>query len=248
MELSYDWKNFQSLFYIKRTLSSTATFGPIYLVTDGRMIVSVLSEGEDLNDWIGSTTDEMVAELGHREVIQFDREKVDEWMDHASGLEHFYDQIQYLRNDSQPQWVTKNKLKQNSFWMHEHFLLFAVRSWWSQLVPSTYGIYIRLDEGRGLSLFLIVQRGRVQSFHVPDLSSMIPDRRKYPSDIVKYLSGHYLVPVQGLFLSTKEWFEWSEMAHPWPKIAAAVHSQHNKLVPFNWGLAFLIATRSYFGI
>lgn len=249
MELTYDWKNFQSLFYSKRRLlgPGSESLAPIYLVIDQRVIISASAEGEDLSDWVGATYDEILLDFGHRDVILYDRAKVDQCMNQSLEFEHYYDQIQSLRQECPSQLMTHGRFKSHLDLIHKHFLLFALQSWWHKVFPSSYGIYIRLDDGGGLSLLLIMQRGRVKSFYVPDLSSMIPDRRKHPLDIVKYLSERTLVPVQGLFLSTQEWAEWSEMANPWPKIASTLKAHPNKLVPFKWGLASLIANKAYFG-
>jgi hypothetical protein len=87
----------------------------------------------------------------------------------------------------------------------------------------------------------------VDSFHIPDLTGALVERKRTPNDIVKYLSERYLVPVQGLFLTSAEWMEWSESSNPWPKIAKALKGSRAKLAPFKWSLATLIAIRAYFG-
>jgi hypothetical protein len=250
MELSYDWKSFQSMFYAKRKLSAQvdSSLGPIYLVCENNIMISAFSEGQDLSDWIGATQDEVKAEFAHRELIFFEREKVDEWLSSAGDLIHFYDQIQHLRSKSKPNMISKSRSKNGDLLISQHFLLQSVQSWWQKLLPSTYGIYISKEGNAGSSLLLIIQRGRVGSFHVPDLSSMIPERRKHPADRVKYISERYLIPVQGVFVTSAEWEEWSESANPWPKILAALRSNRNKLTPFSWGLTWLISLRAYFGV
>lgn len=249
MELSYDWKNFQSFFYSKRKSAASELLGPIYLVTDRKVIVSALSEGEDLSDWIGATYDELLAEASHRQFILFDRTQVDQSVGKACSLKHYYDQIRFLQNEAKPTPLVHGKVKSAEVLLPKHFLLFAIQSWWSKFLPSTYGIYIRLKGEMGeQSLFITVQKKQVLSFQVPDLSSMIPDRRKHPQDVVRFLSERYLVPVQGIYLTDAEWAEWSEMANPWGKIFSAVKVDHSKLMPFKWGLFLLLGLRAYFGI
>jgi len=248
MELTYDWKGFQNFFYSRKRVANSNAVVPIYLVVDGRAIVTVFSDGEDLSDWVGSTCDELIAELPHREVILYDREKVDQWLASSVDVVHFYDQIQYLSQEAKPQGMSKSRHKNALQAVNKHFLLSLTRGGWARLFPSTYGIYIRLDHGQGNSLFLVFQRGKLQTFHIPDLSGMISDRRKNPEDIVKFLSERYLMPVQGLFLNTSEWVEWSELANPWPKIAACLKRHREKFVPFRWSLAFLITLKGHLGL
>lgn len=245
MELTYDWKVFQNFFYGRKRITTHDPSSQIYLVVEGREIVSAFSEGEDLTDWVGSTYDEMIAEYSHREVILYSRENVDQWISSSLEMPHFYDQIQFLCRESEPQILFRSRFKSSG--IRKHFLLSLLESRWSKFFPSTYGLYIRLDHLQGLNLFLLVQRGKVQSFYIPDFSSMIADRRRVPEDIVKYLSEKYLVPVQGLFLTSSEWNDWSETTNPWPKIASSLKRHREKLVPFRWGLAFLVTFKGYFG-
>jgi len=248
MELIYDWKSFQSLFYVKKGLPAPESSGSIYLVADGRVVVSAFSEGEDLSDWVGATYDEVLAEFSHRDLVLFSREKVDKWMSASVSLPHFYDQIRFLRSEAKPDLVTRSQLRGQELVSQGHFLLEVLQTWWHKVLPSTYGIYIRLDGPQGAALLMVVQRGRLKSFHVPDLSSMIPERRKHPGDVVKFLSERHLVPVQGLFLTSEEWGEWSRLSNPWPKIASTLKSNRSKLVPFKWSIATLIVMRTYFGL
>ncbi len=248
MELSYDWRSFQSLFYSKKKLNSGELQQAVYLVTEGQVVVSAFSEGQDLSDWIGSTWDEVDAEFAHREVFVFDRLQVDQWMSQSVEKVHFYDQIRFIQTQSQPLRINRSRGRSQDLMARGHFLLLAVKTWWRVVFPSAYGIYICLDENPALSVLVLVKNGDVSSFHVPDLSSMIPDRRRVPSDVVKYISEGHHVPVQGLFLTSKEWAEWSERERPWALIAGALRADRTKLAPFNWGLTVLIYLRAYLGI
>src|ERR1700722_566397 len=108
MELNYDWKGFQTLFYSKKRLNVSESLHPIYLVTDDKTVVSAFCDGEDLSDWVGATYDEMLVEFSNRELVLYDRENVDEMMNLAVDLNHFYDQIQFLRKKAHPHMVTKS--------------------------------------------------------------------------------------------------------------------------------------------
>ncbi len=248
MELNYDWKNFQSIFYPKKKLNSSDPQTPVCVVVEGKVVISAFSEGQDLSDWIGATWDEVDSEFSHRELYVFDRAQVDQWMNQAVDRVHFYDQIQFLQSQSQPLRVNRSRSKSTELSPKKHFLLRSLESWWRIVLPSTFGVYVSLDQNPASSIFLLVQKGRVSSFHVPDLSSMIPDRRLVPKDVVKYISENHLVPVQGVFLTSKEWAEWSEHGNPWPQVATALRADHTKLAPFNWGLTLLIFLKGYLGI
>ncbi len=248
MELNCDWRSFQSLFFPKKKLSATSTQSPVYLITEGQVVISVFADGQDLADWTGATYDEVEAEFSHREIYAYDRVQVDQWMSQAVDQGHFYDQVQFLRGQCQPARVLKNRGRSYDLSQQSHFLLRSLQTWWRVVLPSRYGIYICLDQNPATSIFLQVHQGRMDGFQVPDLSSMIPERRRVPSDVVKYISEHYLVPVQGMYLTSKEWAEWAESENPWPQIAAALKADRTKLAPFNWSIAALILLRGYFGI
>lgn len=248
MELTYDWKVLQSFFWQRRRNTKDKSPGPVFLILNSGIITAAYSDGEDLNDWIGATYEEIVAEFSHREWVVFDREKVDQWINKALGLTHFYDQIQSVRKSARPTRTPGGNHKNPTLPTETHFMLNAIETWWSKVLPSAYGVYIRLDGFTGPSLLLIIKRGRIDSFHVPDLSSMIPERRKSNADVIKFISERYLVPVQGFFPTSAEWEEWSEHPQPWNKILAALKTDHTKMVPYRRSLTWLMAVRSAFGL
>ncbi len=246
MDLSYDWKSFQSIFCLRKRGNGVDSAPPIYLVTDKRVVISVFSEGEDFSDWSGATTDEVAARFPERNLVSFDRSKVDQCIGGSVSQAHYYDQIQYIQTESQPHLTSpKGMLKLSDEAFQKHFLLSAIRSWWHKVFPSTYAIYFCLDGNQENSLLVTIQRGKVSTFHVPDLSSMIPERRRFPSDVVRFLSERYVMPVQGLFLNSTEWADWSMSPNPWKKIAMALKSDRSKLVPFKWGVAAMIALKAF---
>jgi len=257
MELNYDWKSFQSIFYPKKRLSHQEQIltGSVYLVVRNHTVVTGFSEGEDLSSWIGSSVDKFVVDHPQREVIILDQDKVDQWTDSIMGMPHFYDQILELRRKAKLQSHThshlklKNKLNSPETWNQRHFLLQAIQTWWHKIFPSTFGVYVRISDKNSIesSILLVVQRGSINTFYVPDLSPMIAERRKYNNDVVRFLSSKYMVPVQGLFVNTSEWIEWSEMNDPWSKIATTLKRDRTKLVPFQWSIVTLINARARFG-
>ncbi|MGZ3689198.1 MAG: hypothetical protein ACXWP5_05670 [Bdellovibrionota bacterium] len=251
MELSYDWRGFQSVFYPRKRVVAPQASGAVYCVIDGERVVSVYGENEDFSDWIGSPYSEMAAEMVNRELYLFDRAKVDECVTGSLTLPHFYDQVEYLRGEAHPQILTSSRLKKGKnekIPFRRHFLLQSIQTWWAKVLPSAYGVFIRLEGPAARDFFFVVRRGRLDSFLEPDLVSMGKDRRNQSGDVVKYLSEKYLVPVQGIFVKAEDWDQWTDVGNPWPKVAAALKANQLKLVPFKWGLATLIATRAFLGL
>ncbi len=251
MELSYDWKSFQSLFKLRRHSRNNELKHSIFLVTDKQVIVSacaVESEGEDFSDWLGATREEMEVKFPHRKFVVFEKDQADQWMNQCVVFSHYHDQAQYLKKAEKTQLFMQQKKRAVELPFQSHFLLDAIPSWWKKCLPSSFGIYIQLDKKLDSSLLLMVQRGKVSSFYVPDLSSMSPERIKYPADVVGFLTERHGLFVQGLFLSSSEWREWSISPNPWEKIFVSLKSNHGKLVPFKAWFFLLVALKVYFKI
>jgi hypothetical protein len=267
VELTYDWQSFQTMFYPKRrsaTRLQGETAGPVYLVVEGNIIVAAFAECEDLSDWLGAEYEEMAAEMPHRELLLFDRAKVDQWLSEAVALPHVHEQMDFLRTKASESVVSTRarpskkgrktskgniELKQEHGHLgRQHFLLEAMQGWWGKVLPSAYGPFLRLEGQHEKDLFVLVRRGRIEAFHEPDLSSMGRDRRKVPADVVKYLSEKHLVPVQGMFVPAQAWAEWSDSPTPWRLVAAAVKANQAKMVPFRWSLVSMMASRAFLGL
>lgn len=246
MELSYDWRNFQGIFYPHRRSSAgqaQASSTPIYVVCDGDEIVSVFAEREDLSAWLGGSVAELKDRFKYREVLPLERESVNQWIQESLALPHTYEQVEYLRKS-----VRSNPSKKEiQPLVPKHFLLAGIQGWWGKVLPSSYGVFIRVEGQEDQDFILIVRRGTFAGFHEPDLSGLAIDRKRNPAEIVKYLSERYWIPVQGLFVSSAEWSDWSRHPHPWKEMAKSMRSNRLKLVPFRWSVATLIATRAFLG-
>jgi hypothetical protein len=274
MDLTYDWQSFQAMFYPQRRSALSASGGtthssgseltsPAYLVTEGETVVAAFAEGEDLSDWIGAAYADMAAEMHHRELLLFEREQLDSWLEESMTLPHLHEQVEFMRKKAAAGAVstrakpTRSKKGRKSDLQrkhghvslgHPHFLLEAMQGWWGKVLPSAYGVLIRLEGQGERDLFVVIRRGRIDSFHEPDLSSMGKDRRKVPADVVKYLSEKHLVPVQGIFVPATEWADWSDTVAPWRKVAASLKANQSRLVPFRWSLVSLMASRAFLGL
>jgi hypothetical protein len=264
MELTYDWQSFQAMFYPKRraaTQQASEIASPAYLVIEGETVVAAFAEGEDLSDWIGAAYADMAADMHHRELLLFEREQLDAWLEESMAHPHLHEQVEFLRKKAAAGAVStrakpqkkgrKGELSRkhgHASLGHPHFLLEAMQGWWGKVLPSAYGVYIRLEGGAENSLFVVIRRGRIDSFHEPDLSSLGKDRRKVAADVVKYLSEKYLVPVQGIFVPAAEWAEWSDTTSPWRRVAASLKTNQSRLVPFRWSLVSMMASRAFLGL
>lgn len=272
MELNHDWRGFQSVFHPRRktTVRGTADFADssstVFLVVDGTTVVSASgAEGEDTRSWTGLNVQDVATQIPHRELVLFTRKEVDQWMSGCLQLPHFYDQMEFLRNQSVPEAISsQGKVKKVRPVARRHFLLEAIRGWWSKILPTAYGIFIRLENqnathnpGGAVSkdIFLLVRRGRLELFHIPDLTFLGTERVKKPQSVVQYLSEKHRVPVQGLFIPTEDWTEWSESQYipghendAWRKLAFAVKENRVKMVPFRWQIAALGAAKAFLGV
>lgn len=246
MELSYDWRGYESVFgpHRRAPIGGEPT-GPIYAVVDRGIVISAYSDGEDVADWIGTTVAEMTAAIPHREIRAFAREKLDQAIAATLELPHCYQQNDAVRAQAIPEDAVRKKA--TPVLPGKHFIVEGIESWWAKVLPSAFGVFLRLDGPEGgdeQSFILIIRRGKLESFYEPDLS----ERGRDPAGVVKYLSEKHSMPVQGIFLSAKEWDEWKQAPHPWRKVAAALRSSRVKMVPFRWSLATLVATRAFLEI
>lgn len=256
MELTYDWKSFQSFFYPKRrsmVRQSSEPVGPVLVVVEEDRIVTAFAEAEDLSDWIGQSCEKMSAELSHRDIVQISREELDSWLSEvmsSATLPHYHDQITYLRTQLKDYLkIGKKETRGTGFTpvVRGHFLFSAIQGWWRRVLPNSFGIFVRLEGQPSEDLFLLFRRGELETFHKPELASMGPERSRQPEDVVKYLGEKHLVPVQGVFVSPRDWQEWSESSNPWGKIVTAVQTDRAKFVPTRVDLLALMTVRGVFG-
>ena len=256
MELNQDWRGYQEKFFPVRK-GSTEERKPIYVVSEKGMASTVFSEGEDLSSWQGCKLEEIRAQFTHRTVVEADRASMDQWLLSAMGESHLPGQVSRLRQ----QWV--DSADQNAAAAlrmtlpgRVHFLLEALQSsWWTRVLPSSFGILLRLEEESSVegspafSDFLLVYRkGKLEQFGEPDLSFLGSDRRADLSDVIGYLGERFSVPVQSVLMRSQDWDQWSSTAHPWKEIAWAIQSKRVQMVPHRWQWVGLVATRGFIGI
>lgn len=263
MDVTTDWRGFQSVFQPRRRLRADQSTARVYIVVHGGQVIAAQTDGEDLSADLGKSVAEFAAEHSNREIVMMDQTVADQKMAAAISLGHYYDQCENLRESVSGQIYQKGaregKMRTVSgqdLLVTRHFLLEAIRTWWARVLPASYGIFLRIEGqdgpestgGRGArQYFMIVRRGRLESFHSPDLSLMVPERRRVGTDVVKFLSERSQLPVQGIFVQPEQWAHWSASRNPWPEIAEASKKNSRLLVPAKFGLSALLSARAFFG-
>jgi hypothetical protein len=218
------------------------------LVTDRQIVLAAQSaEGEDFSSGCGLSIAEFAAShySKGRELIFIDRKLADSKLIESLTLSNCHEQAEYLRG-AQAQRIPSAPI---------HFALAGLQTWWAKVLPSSYGFFIRLENPAGevgaanRELFVLIRRGKLALFHVPDLSSLGAERSRDMALSVKYLAEKHAVPVQGFLASSADWLQWSESgSNAWKKIALAIQSNDAQLVPFRWQIMTLVATRAIFGL
>lgn len=258
MELSYDWRGFQGIFYPRRSTHTQASepMSPIYCIVDEEHVLATFAEREDLSDWIGANYRDFSSHMKHRELIAFERTDAEKWMGELLTLTNYYEQVELLRARAVPKEgkVKSAKAKKDAPiqavqpYFPRHFLFDGIQGWWSKVLPSSYGIFLRLEGKVDRDFLVIVRRGSLAGFQEPDLSALGSDKFKQPGEVIRFLADRHAVPIQGVFLSAADWAEWSKEPSPWREVARAVRSNRARLVPFRWGVATLVATRAFLGL
>jgi hypothetical protein len=145
MELTYDWRSFQSVFYPqKRTMNihlETQDSGVIFAVVENGTVISAYDENEDLSDFIGVGVETLKVSHPHRKVVSLERENVDQWIQSAVAKPHLYEQIDFFRKSAAPQLESKvrNSLERKACTAEKHFLLNGLMGAWSKVFPSAFG-------------------------------------------------------------------------------------------------------------
>lgn len=260
MELSYDWRGFQSLFYPDRkesALAPTEPQSPVYFVEEMDTIISAFSDKEDLGEWVGSSVDEVKKHFQHRELAIFQREKVDQWLSESRSCSHYLEQMDFLKSKALPEVVQSRRFlgavsasKGDVFrsLVQRHFLLEAICGWWGSVLPSSYGLFLRVEGSEPRDFVLIIRRGVIENYYCPDLSGIVKGRAEDLEEAAKILSERHTLPIQAIATSVHEWRQWATLPDPWKEIALSIRTNRTKLAPFRWGLVTLIATRGFVGV
>ncbi len=251
MELSFDSVGFQRLFQRRpRGLAerSRLPVSPIHALAKDGVIVEAFSDSEDLQSWIGARVEDFRQQLKNRDVYVYDEDHFDLAWEESLSAPNYFQQMERMRSELRTLPLTGEK-EGKRFVVDEHFLVEALRGGWNRVLPSSYGLFVRVQEsrphGENQDFVLIVKRGELSAFHRPDFSFLSAERRGSHEDLVKYLSEKYLVPIQGLFVPETDWLAWMEGATPWRLLAESVRANRSQLIPFRWSVMTLVATRAF---
>lgn len=241
MDLSYDWRVFQSVFLGVRSQpqnGTTCEIEPIYLVSDKQVVLVAFCQGEDLSDWVGCMVAEKRADMRYqtqkRAIIEFERHQVDHWILDSLNSQHYDEQLEFMKKRVLP--VTGKSVFDAQKKQLRHFLLKMFVSRWSKFFPRVYGIFLRLENPCTVNLFLMVRSGKLELFHEPDLGSLLELGDSNPAEVIKYLKTKYLIPVLGIFTTWDVWKQWTVAKNPWPLIFQAYRRGQIYFQPMKWVL------------
>jgi hypothetical protein len=257
MELGQDWGALNRILYPRKKTKGSSASEYVFIAHHSDRAFRILGDQDELLFATGAPLAEALNAIspGHKavtaDVAELDRALV-ECLKTEGGI---YDQIATLRQTLS---LSKGRLPA----LPEHFALKAVRTWWGKFLPSSFGVYLHLEEtgaaetktaGENASLLLIFRKGELSEFDEPDFSSISSERREDLSEKVKVLRERHGVPVQGFAMNRADFVEWTEIgADPrqgkavWKKIAKALRQDRLQLVPFRFSITALIGSRGIF--
>ena len=271
MELTYDWRSFQSVFYPqKRALSAgTLKSSTVFAVVEKNTIVAVYADGESYADHVGTSVEALRSVVGGRELVVLDRDKVDQWAAGAVTLSHLHEQVEYFRKNVTPQLESKvrSSIQKQTCLSERHFFLDTLLGRWGKILPSAFGVYIRLEKAPAThviapelmealgsrcreyldqeqDILVLIRAGKIEAFYEPDLSPMGAERCLVAGEVVKYLTEKHLVPIQGISLPYVDWVAWNHSAKPWRQFGSAFKSRTAKLHPLRWKVTAALAIRA----
>lgn len=247
MELMFDWRSFQTVFHPPRRTAAEAQKDAgqnAFVVVDGDRIVAAYAEQENLQDWIGASMTEIRRQNPHRGWKIVSREAVHRALAAGNSSAQFYDQVENYRTIS----AEESEEGGAGIATHpNHFLVEALRGWWSRFLPTHYGLCLQLTGENGSvqrTVLLLVRRGRLEGFHDPDLSAFHASGRKNPEELAKYLTERYMAPVKVATVPQKLWATWSQDVDPWPEVLRALMKKKIAVAPSSMGLKAILAARA----
>jgi hypothetical protein len=241
MKLGQDWLAFQKTMHPQKKSRMPATSNHVVVAQIKDHAVKILSDLETLSMGEQTRMSELIPRVpGDKKVVSFETQSLSRAI--LKSLEHsdVYHQLESIRH-SLP--ATHGEIPV----FEPHFLIQALTTgFWSKVLPSQFGIYIRLEDSESpQSLLVLLKRGKVDQFDDPDLSSLSAERQETPIEVVKYLREKYGSPVQAIYLNRKDWIEWCETENPWKTITSALRAERITLVPFKMSVAALIGAKAY---
>jgi hypothetical protein len=230
VDLSCDWRSFQDLFNprgrssAEESARASETGGgvtlsrPVFAVLEGERVLAAFSEEEDLSDWVGGPVAGLRARAPHRRLVCFEREELEGWLRDSLAEGRFVDQVELLRGKALgilPPELRGRGAEAALRGPENHFVVRALRGWWSRVLPSAFGLVIRVTGRRGAvseqDFVVIVRRGALEAFHSPDLSGLALEKRRQLPEVLRFLEARYFVPLQALSVPQAEWNRWAAL-------------------------------------
>ena len=247
MELSFDWRSFQTVFHPPRRILLDDRAGPsrVYVVVEGDRVAVAYAEQEDLRDWTGASLEELQKQNPDRmwrivSASELQRAVVD-----ARKKTHFHGQVEAVRVGVS---AGMSRAEGVDFQLKAHFLLAALTGGWQRVLPASFGIALRLTDGTGGAVrhttLLLVKKGAIEGFFEPDLSAFEASGRNSPEELSKYLGERYLSPVLVATVSKESWSRWSKDLNPWGEVSQAVARKELDLFPKSWGIRSIISLKT----
>lgn len=213
MDLNYDWRGFQSVFYPAKRL--TQKQHPAFVIhTDGK-VDQAFTRTEDLQDWKGREVKELEALWTHRKIVSIGRAQLLQMLSevaHEGATEKFACQVDRLRSMAQTRlgWDLSRDVTRN-------FLLSGVQSWWKNILPKRFALLLQVEGNRDrIERFMLAyQKGRIDGMIEPDLTHVVPDRLVQDRGVAQSAHERYGYPVIAFFVPMDRWLEWSQDPSPW---------------------------------
>jgi len=241
MKLGQDWLAFQKTMHPKKKSRMPAVSPYVVVAQVKDHAVKILSDIETLSTEGHTRMSDLIPRIPvNKKLVAIEtqalRAAVLKSLDHSN----IYHQLESIRGTLP---ATYGEIPA----FQPHFLVQALtEGFWSKVLPSQFGIYIRLEDSHNpQSLLILLKRGKVDQFDDPDLSSLSAERREVPVEVVKYLREKYSSPIQAIYLNRKDWMEWCENENPWKTITAVLRAERITLVPFKMSIAALIGAKAY---
>ncbi len=130
----------------------------------------------------------------------------------------------------------------------QNFVMEALSGWWLRILPSHFGLYVRVENEQNTQVLLTIKAGKVDQFYSPDLGAIHADRKAEFGTLVAALSEKTLMPIQGVRVTSEEWTQWMRSPNPWTLVSRSIRSGRTQLAPFRWFVALLIGTRAFLGL
>jgi len=249
MDLGQDWDALNRTLYPRKKSKGSSESEFVFLAHHADRVLRVVGDRDELLYSTGTPLAEAVNAIGtDRHAVAIDIAEMDRAISQALKTDGaIYEQVMGLREELRP---SRGKLPE----LGEHFIFAGIRSWWGKLLPSSFGVYLRLEGSDAVdtsTILLVFRKGELQEFDEPDLSAISHERRNDLAEVVKVLRERHRVPVQGFAMNRADFDEWTEagdVSATWKNVARAMKQNRLTLHPFRFSVAALLGSRGIFAL